>query len=101
MSFPLWLKRSHVNNDATTRISGLAQAYGQDTTWNSEIFNRTRQSKRVRSTDTNIRLDINKAASITVFRIDNCTMHIGEYFKFTRTTHVITVAGYAIRDQLL
>src|SRR5690606_9682757 len=101
MTFPLWLKRSDVDNDTATRISRLTQAHGQDITWNAEIFDGTRQSKRVRRNNTNIRLNINKAALIKVLRIDNCRMHIGEYFKFTCTTHVITIAGYAIRNQLL
>lgn len=79
-----------------TGISRFTQAHRQDVAWNSESFHCAGQSERVGRDDADIGRNINKAALIEIFRIDDRRIDIGENLELIGATNIVTIAGGAI-----
>src|SRR5450756_1229810 len=101
IAFPLRLERCDVDDDAAARISGLAQADGQYTAWDAEIFDGTRQRKRIGRDDAVIGSYLDEGIWIEILRIDDGAVDVGEQLEFVGAANIVTIAGCAIRYDAL
>ena len=96
MTFPFRFQRCHVDDNAAASVGGLAETNRQYRSRNAEVLDRASQRKGIRRNDTNITLQIDKAAFIKRLWIDNCRVDIGEYLELIRTAHVVAVTGCSV-----
>src|SRR6202166_185089 len=97
-SFPLWFKRRDVYDNSTPRIGGFAQANRQHISRNPEIFNRTRQRKRIRRNDAHIALVIHQRPRIKILGIHNRGIHIRKNTKLVRNPDVVPIRRHPVAD---
>jgi hypothetical protein len=101
ITFPLWLKWCHVNDDAAARISAFTQANRQNITRYAEILHCSRQCKAVGRDDAAVALKIHKALFVEIFRVNHGAMNIGKHLELRRAADVVAIATRPITDNLL
>ena len=101
MPFPLRLKWSHIHDDATAGVGGLAQADRQHIGRNTEILHRARQSEGIGRNDAVIVFDANEAGGVEVLRVHHVAgVHIGENLELAGAAHIVAIAGGTVGDDL-
>src|SRR5207253_4315840 len=70
-SLPLGLERRDVGDYPTPRIGGFPDGDGHDVAWNSEILNRSGESKRIRRHDADVALEFNEGLRIEILGVDD------------------------------
>ena len=101
MPFPFRLQRRYVDDDATARVGRLAQADSQYATWNAEILHGARQGKRVGRNDASVAFDIHEAFLVEVLGIHGGRMNVRKHLELVGTTHIVTIARRAIRNDFV
>src|ERR1700730_1351824 len=100
-ALPLGFKRRHVDNDAASRISRLADTNCQHIAGNLEVFDRPRQRKRVRRHNDAVGHNRHKRPLIKGFRVDNGAVDVGKDLELVRNPQVVPVGGEPIGDNAL
>lgn len=100
VTFPLGLKRSDIDDNATPSVGALAQTDRQYVTRDAEVLDSSREGERVWWNDAHIALNIDEAFFIEVLRIDDCRMDVGEHLELIGASHIVTVAAGAVADDL-
>ena len=98
LPFPLGFQWCDVDDDATPRVGGFAQADGQHAAGDTEVFHGARQGKGVGRDDADVAGVVDEAVVVEVLRVHGGGVNVGEDLEFVAATDIVAVAGCAVGD---
>ena len=92
VAFPFGLQGCYVDDDAAAGVGRFAEADCQHVPRYAKILYCPRQGKGIGWDDADVVVDVDEAAGVKVFGVDDRGVDIGEDFEFGRATHVVAIA---------
>ncbi len=98
---PFGLKGGDVDDDAAPGLGAFTQADGEHIARDAKVLHGAGQGKAVGGDDANIRLDVDKALGVEVFRVDHGAVDVGEYLEFRGAADVVAITAGAVAHDFL